>query len=176
MSSISIPWVEKWSICSFRHFFQIPGFMLKYGDFENRPVSRKRLSVEQKYAYFWPPGVEREHLAALGPFFKFQISYPNITEILVVRISKTAACIAKISLITTPWGKKRVHVQLWDISSNSRFHGQIWKFKISVSISETAARTHMVEQQEAQGPWCSAWTEDPIHKNVLKSCKCYLRY
>ncbi len=36
-------------------------------------------------------------------------------------------------------------------------------------------------EQEAQGPWRSAWTEDPVHKSVLKSCKyriklCYLRY
>ncbi len=27
------------------------------------------------------------------------------------------------------------------------------------------------DKQEAQGPWRSAWTEDPVHKNVLKSFK-----
>ncbi len=27
------------------------------------------------------------------------------------------------------------------------------------------------KKQEAQGPWCSAWTEDQVHKNVLKSSK-----
>ncbi len=25
-----------------------------------------------------------------------------------------------------------------------------------------------IDKQEAQGPWHSAWTEDPVHKNVLK--------
>ncbi len=68
----------------------------------------------------------------------------------MVCIPKMAARRAKISLLFTPWGRKRVHMQLWDVSSNSRFHAQIWKFKKSASISETAARTHMIEQKLAE--------------------------
>ncbi len=41
-----------------------------------------------------------------------------------------------------------------------------WKVKFKVTHIQT-----FISQQEAQGPWRSAWTEDPVHKNVLKSCK-----
>ncbi len=44
------------------------------------------------------------------------------------RISKTAHRRAKISLISTPWSRKRAHMQLWDASSNSICHSQIFKF------------------------------------------------
>ncbi len=65
-------------------------------------------------------------------------------------VSKTDVRRAKISFISTPCGRKRVHIQLWDLSSNSRFHAQIRKFKKSASISETAARRHMVWHKWAQ--------------------------
>ena len=58
----------------------------------------------------------------------------------MARISKTAARRAKISLVSTLQGRKRVYVQLWDLSSNSRFHAQIWKFWESARISKKAAR------------------------------------
>ena len=35
----------------------------------------------------------------------------------------------------------------------------------------TLAQNIVLIKQEAQGPWRSAWTEDQVHKNVLKSCK-----
>ena len=37
-------------------------------------------------------------------------------------------------------------MQVWDLSSNSAFHAQIWKFKNSASISETAASRHIEER------------------------------
>ncbi len=40
----------------FWNFFHRPSFMLKYGNFENHPVSRIPLSIEQKYVQFWPLG------------------------------------------------------------------------------------------------------------------------
>ncbi len=43
---------------------------------------------------------------------------------------------AKISSISTPWGRKRVYVQLWLMA---KFHAQIWQFWKSPYISETAA-------------------------------------
>ncbi len=41
-------------------------------------------------------------------------------------------------------------MQLWDLSSNSGFHAQIWKYKQSASFSETAAPRHMIESMRAQ--------------------------
>ncbi len=50
----------------------------------------------------------------------------------------------------------------------------------TLSRSKTSCiRDTRLSRQEAQGPWRSAWTEDPVHKNVLKSVLnriCYLRY
>ncbi len=57
ISSISIPWVERDYMCNFG---QLPSFMHKYGNFENRPISWKLVPVEQKLAQFRPPGVERQ--------------------------------------------------------------------------------------------------------------------
>ncbi len=39
------------------------------------------------------------------------------------------------------------------------------------SSEVTVIKYDINKQQEAQGPWRSAWTEDPVHKNILKSCK-----
>ncbi len=35
-------------------------FMPIYGNFENQPLSQKPLPIEQKYAQFRRPGIERE--------------------------------------------------------------------------------------------------------------------
>ncbi len=67
----------------------------------------------------------------------------------MVHISKTAAHREKISLISTPCGRKGVHATLGRVFK-FMYHVQIWKFKKSTNISETAARTHMVEQKWAQ--------------------------
>ena len=40
-------------------------FMPKYGNFENQRLSRKPLSIEQKYAQFRHPGIERECMSLL---------------------------------------------------------------------------------------------------------------
>ncbi len=40
--------VERWSICNFRHFFQIPGFMPKYGNFEVSPYLGNRCPQSTK--------------------------------------------------------------------------------------------------------------------------------
>ncbi len=48
--------------------------MPKYGNFENRPVSRKALPIDQNLAQFRPTGVEREYyvqLPELLPMAKF---------------------------------------------------------------------------------------------------------
>ncbi len=56
-------------------------------------------------------------------------------------VTKNAVRRVKISLISTTWGRKRVHMQLWDLSSNSRFHAQIWKFwKMACILKRDACR------------------------------------
>ncbi len=40
-------------------------FMPKYGYFENQPLSRKPLPIEQKYAQFRHPGIETECMSQL---------------------------------------------------------------------------------------------------------------
>ena len=55
-------------------------------------------------------------------------------------ISETAARRAKISSISTPWGRKRVYVQLLELWPMAKFHTQIWQFWKLACISETAAR------------------------------------
>ncbi len=40
-------------------------FMPKHGSFENQPLSRKPLPIEQKYAQFRRPGIERECMSLL---------------------------------------------------------------------------------------------------------------
>ncbi len=40
-----------------------------------------------------------------------------------------------------------------------------------IHITVVSLPSILVNKQEAQGHWRSAWTEDPVHKNVLKSCK-----
>ncbi len=39
--------------------------MPKYGNFENQPLSRKLLPIDQKYAQFWCRGIERECMSLL---------------------------------------------------------------------------------------------------------------
>ncbi len=43
----------------------LPSCMPKYGNFENQPLSRKPLPIEQKYAKFRHPGIERECMSLL---------------------------------------------------------------------------------------------------------------
>ncbi len=71
--SISVLWGRREYMCNFCKFGKLPSFTLKYGNFENRPISRKPLPVEEKYAQFQPLGVERVHvqLLALWPIAKF---------------------------------------------------------------------------------------------------------
>ncbi len=49
------------SICALSGTLAI-GFMPKYGNFENRHVSRKPLPIERTYAQFGRRGVEREYM------------------------------------------------------------------------------------------------------------------
>ncbi len=66
-------------MCNFWPFFQIPSFMPKYGSFGNLSVSRKPLPVEQKNKLnFDPLGWKEGICPTSGPFFKFQLSCPNI--------------------------------------------------------------------------------------------------
>ncbi len=55
---------------------------------------------------------------ALWPMAKFQSA----------RILDTAARRAKISSISTPWGRERVYVQLRALCPMAKFHAQIWQF------------------------------------------------
>ncbi len=64
-------------------------------------------------------------------------------------LMRYAVSLWKICLLWI-WQWLHVHMQLWDVSSKSRFHAQMWKFKKSTSTSENAARRHMVEQKWAQ--------------------------
>ena len=63
----------------------------------------------------------------------------------------TAARRPKISSISTPWGRfefeirtsisrKRVYVQFLELWPIANFHAQVWQFRKSACISETAAR------------------------------------
>ncbi len=54
-----MPLLEFWPIA--KH----ASFMPKYGNFENHPLSRKPLPIEQKYAQFRRPGIERECMSQL---------------------------------------------------------------------------------------------------------------
>ncbi len=57
------------------HFGQWPSFMPKYGNFENQPVSRKPLPIEQ--AKFRPPEVEREYMCNFWNFGHLPSSMPK---------------------------------------------------------------------------------------------------
>ena len=53
------------------------------------------------------------------------------------RISETTVCRAKTSSISTPWGRKRVYVQLLELWPMVKFHAQIWQFwKLPIPWSE----------------------------------------
>ncbi len=60
-------------------------------------------------------------------------------ENISARISETAARRAKISSISTLWGRKRVYVQLLALWPMAMFHAQIWQFWKTARISETTA-------------------------------------
>ncbi len=47
------------------NFGHLPSFMPKYGNFENLPLSQKPLPIEQKYAEFQRPGLERMYMQLL---------------------------------------------------------------------------------------------------------------
>ncbi len=49
--------LELWSMAN---------FMPKYGNFQNRTVSRKPLPIERKLAQFRPPEIERECMCTSG--------------------------------------------------------------------------------------------------------------
>ncbi len=52
-------------MCNLWNFGHLPSFMPKYGNFKYWSVSRKPLPVEQKYAQFQRPGIERECMSLL---------------------------------------------------------------------------------------------------------------
>ncbi len=54
-----MPFLEFWRMAKHANF------MPKYGNFENQPLSRKPLHIEQKYAQFRRPGIERECMSLL---------------------------------------------------------------------------------------------------------------
>ncbi len=54
-----MPLLEFWPITKHANF------MPKYGNFENQPLSRKPLPIEQKYAQFQRPGIERKGMSLL---------------------------------------------------------------------------------------------------------------
>ncbi len=98
--------------------------MSKYGGFENQPVSRKPLSIEQKLSSISTHGIEREY---------------------------TAARRAKISSILTSWGRKRVYVQRLELLTVSKLYAKIWQFGKSSHISEMAARR--AKKTSISNPW-----------------------
>ncbi len=117
-------------MCNFWNFGHLPSFMPKYGNFENRPVSRKSLPVEQKQAQFQPLESICATFGIPAQIWKFSKS---------ATISETAARRARMSSISSPWVRKREYVPLLDLWPMAKFHGQIWQFWKSAIIAETAA-------------------------------------
>ncbi len=78
MTSILSPWGKE-SICAISGILangHTHKFHAKYGNFENHPLSRKPLHIEQKYAEFQCPGIERECMSlllALWPISKLVV-------------------------------------------------------------------------------------------------------
>ncbi len=66
----------------------------------------------------------------------------------MARISETAAHRAKLTSISSPWGRKREYVQLLALWPMAKFHAQIWQF---LEISETAG--HRVKISLILTPW-----------------------
>ncbi len=62
------------------NFCQLLSFMLKYGNFENRPISRKDPSVQRK-AQFRPHGVEREHMSVRFELLPMARVYVQIWQV-----------------------------------------------------------------------------------------------
>ncbi len=54
--------------------------MPKDGNFENRPVSQNPLPVEQNYAQFRPPGVQRVYICATGGTFSNRSFIPKFNN------------------------------------------------------------------------------------------------
>ncbi len=151
INSIWTPWGRKMVHVKLPTFFSNSMFHIQIFKFWKSACISKTAARRAKMSLILTHCGRKSIYATLGPFFKYQISCPNIMEIWkLVRISKPATRRAKWSLISASCGRKRLHMQVWDVSSNSRFHAQMWKFKNSASISETAARTHMIEQKWAQ--------------------------
>ena len=141
--------------------------MPKYGNFKNRPVSRKMAHHRAKICLISTPlGVERNYkYATLGTFFKFQISCPNME---LLKISTTATRGGKISLIWTPWGRKRVYMQPRELSSNSRFYAQIWKCWKPVCISKKAACRVKINSISA------LWGRKRVYVQLREQALCFL--
>ncbi len=93
------------------HFGQWPSFMPKYGNFENRPVSRKPLPIEEKKVNFNPLGEKEGICATFGTLANGQVSSSNMA---VLKISETTARRAKVSSILTPW--KGNICELWQMA------------------------------------------------------------
>ena len=87
-----------------------------------------------------PLGLKESTCATLGAVYKFQIHAQIWKFRKSALILKTAARREKISLISTLWGRKRVHIQLWHLSSNIRFHVQNMEMLKIGPYLENAAR------------------------------------
>ncbi len=74
----------------------------------------------------------------------FQPKYGNFWK--SACISETTTRGAKISSISTPWGRKRLYVQLLAFWPKAKFHAQIWQFGKSACISETVAPRVQIAQ------------------------------
>ncbi len=72
------------SICNLGTFLQIPDFMTKYGNFQNWPVSRILLHVEQNQGQFRPRWVGGS-ICNVWNFFQIPDSYQNMS-IMVIRL------------------------------------------------------------------------------------------
>ncbi len=158
------------------HFSKLSYLGMKLGNWPN--------SRSCTYNLFLPQGVEIKLIFALRPAEDHRSEQDKTSQIwlfwLCARISETAARRAKISSISTPWGRKRLYVQLLALWPMAKFHAQIWQFWKLARISETAASrakissisTPEVEmeymsnfsllangqvgsQTECQGPWAS---------------------
>ncbi len=88
-------------------------------------------------------------LLELWPLGKFHAQIWQVWK--WARISETAARRAKITLISTPWGRQRVHVQLLELWPLAKFHAQIWQFRKLARILETAA--HRAKISSISIPW-----------------------
>ncbi len=127
-------------MCNFWNCRQWPGFMPKYGNFENQPVSWKWLCVEQKYSQFRPLWVEWVYTCNFWNYAHLPSFMPKYGNFEKWPVSRTSASMAKISSISTSWGRKTVCVQLLELWPLGKFHAQLWHYWKLARISETTDR------------------------------------